>query len=128
MPYEKKRLRWFPWDVDAAQDLAVQDLLQERGPAGFGIMVQVFSDLHAWANEGEGHPSSSGMISRVSHALYCDPSEVSDVCEFMAAHGLLDAELWSEGKAANDHASADILRFRAKSEAGKAGAAAKWGK
>ena len=122
MAYQAKGLYWFKWQTNATEDPAVDELLSECGAAGMGVMVQVFSTLHDYGNRRCGHPSVDYVVRRVARDLYSEESNVMETCEMMAALGLLDAELWDEGKVANEHASADIIGYWAKADAGRYGA------
>ena len=114
--------------LDATSDPAVDELVSSRGPAAYGIMVQVFSELHAFGNRRDGNPSSEYIVRRVAHDLYASEEDVRDTCDEMARLGLLDAAEWERGLAANEHASADVNAYWAKVDGGRKGVKVRYDK
>lgn len=108
-------------------DEKVMSLVEEAGARGFGIWMAVVFELYRYGNETVAPMPSEKLVRRVAMRM-CEPSEdVRRCCDLLASIGLLNEELWAEGKAANEHAAAQILAYWRKVEGGRQTAKARWG-
>lgn len=121
-----KGIWWFKMLMETEDDLAVNALMKDYGAYGLGVFMGALFVIYRYANE-RLVPTSAQLVEDAAHDLHEDEDTVREVCERMAELGLLDHEMWADGKAANDHASDFIAAYWAKSDASRVGNAKRWG-
>lgn len=124
---DRRGIWWFKMLMKTESDLAVNQLMKDYGAYGLGTFLGALFVIYRYAND-RIVPTSSQLVQDVAHDLHEDEGTVREVCDEMASLGLLDPEMWDEGKAMNDHASEFIDSYWKKSDASILGNATRWGK
>lgn len=108
---------WFKADLAVFSDQKVEDLIDEWGAAGAGVWYACMVELHAAINSGKPFLKREHLARRVACDLNMDRADAEEALDCCARVGLLDPELWSEGKAANERVCARYEEYVAKKRA-----------
>ena len=117
----RKGIWWFRVLMDMPEDDAIQDLVDSYGAFGFGVWFSALFAIYRYGNETIAPMQSDKFVRRIARQLGETETDVRAVCDKMASVGLLDSEMWGEGKAVNEHACDTILAHWKAVEDGRTG-------
>lgn len=120
-----KGIWWFKADLNVFSDQKVEDLIDEWGAAGAGVWYACMVELHAAINSGKPFLKREHLVRRVSCDLNMAREDAEEALDCCARVGLLDAEMWGEGKAANERVAARYEDYLAKRRMAEAARTAK---
>ncbi len=95
-------LRWCKLDLGTLHDPKVQELIDECGAEGAAVWLAAMLNMYSAMNDGYAFVPSETLVRRVSSDLNLSKKRAKNRLEKCAKIGLLDAEMWAEGKAANE--------------------------
>ena len=124
---ERRGIWWFKMLMETESDLAVNQLMKDYGAFGLGTFLASLFVIYRYAND-RMVPTAEQLVQDVAHDTHEDEDSIREVCEEMASLGLLEKDMWSEGKATNEHACDFIAAYWAKADASAKGNSARWGK
>lgn len=121
------KMRWAKLDLDLFADPAIGDLVDAYGAAGVGVWLAAMVALYQDNSKTHAPMARQKFLRRVARTVGGDAVEVSEICGLMAELGLLDAELWERGSAANERVVREVIEYGKRAERAARAAAARWG-
>ncbi len=112
----KGKLGWCKMDLGTLHDPKVMQLVEEDGPEGAAVWFAVILNMYSAMNDGYAFLPAEAMCRRVSSDLNLSKKRTKKRLENLAKIGLIDAEMWAEGKVANERASEFYTAYLRKRE------------
>ncbi len=115
----KGKLGWCKMDLGTLHDPKVMQLVEEDGAEGAAVWFSVVLNMYAAMNDGYAFLPADAMARRVSCDLNMSKKRAENRLKNLAKIGLIDAEMWAEGKVANERASEFYAAYLRKRETAK---------
>ncbi len=112
----KGKLSWCKMDLGTLHDPKVMQLVEEDGPEGAAVWFAVILNMYSAMNDGYAFLPAEAMCRRVSSDLNLSKQRTKKRLENLAKIGLIDAEMWAEGKVANERATEFYTAYLRKRE------------
>lgn len=113
------KLGWCKMDLGTLHDPKVMQLVEEDGAEGAAVWFAVVLNMYSAMNDGYAFLPAEAMVRRVSCDLNLSKKRAEKRIKNLAKIGLIDAEMWAEGKVANERASEFYAAYLRKREVAK---------
>ncbi|MFR3998296.1 MAG: Lin1244/Lin1753 domain-containing protein [Atopobiaceae bacterium] len=107
---------WFKLDLDVFRDTKVRDLVEAHGAEGAGAWLAVMVEMHAAINDGVAFVPAERLVESVAFDLHISRRKARNLVNSLADVGLIDREMWDDGKAANERVAERYEAYRRKCE------------
>ena len=115
----KGKLGWCKMDLGTLHDPKVMQLVEEDGAEGAAVWFAVVLNMYSAMNDGYAFLPADAMVRRVSSDLNLSKKRAKKRLENLAKIGLINAEMWAEGKVANERATEFYTAYLRKREIAK---------
>lgn len=107
---------WFQLDLDVFRDQKVQDLVERHGAEGAGAWLAAMVEMHQAINDGVTFVPAERLVKSVAFDLQISRRKARNLVNSLADVGLIDREMWDEGKAGNERVAERYEAYRRKCE------------
>ncbi len=102
---------WFKCDLGLLDDPAVAALTEEFGAEGLGVWVAALVVMYSEARAGAPWVPVERLVRKVASGVNITKNRSRKVLFLAKNLGLFDAEMWAEGKAANEHVAERYIEY-----------------
>lgn len=110
----RRGIWWWKAEIGTLHDQKMEDLVDELGAAGVGVWFSAMCQLHSAINDGKPFLRREHLVRRVACDLDMRREDAEAALCRMAEIGLLDEDMWSEGKAVNERVARRYEEYQAK--------------
>lgn len=107
---------WFKLDLDVFRDQKVQDLVERHGAEGAGAWLAAMVEMYQAINDGVTFVPAERLVKSVAFDLQISRRKARKLVGSLADVGLIDREMWDEGKAANERVAERYEAYRRRCE------------